>query len=134
MALTYYGLFLNGEYKGGNPLVACTSLADDAFIFNDDIPPDYYIAGYAEVPLDSRTLRFMTAHSRKNDPAKMLSAAFAMMEKICNLRESGWRIGLHDRITHTVTPLILEQNVRALTTGADDALQRAMRPATPRFH
>ncbi len=134
MALTYYGLFLNGEYKGGNQLVACTSLMDDAFVIGDDIPDDYTIADYAQVPIDSQVQSFMTFHSRKSDASSMLSAAFAMMEKICNLWESGWHVGLHDRATHIVTPFIMSTSTREMSVEAGEALQRAMRPATLRLH
>lgn len=134
MALSYYGLFLNGVYNGGSRLVACTALTDEAFAIDDDIPQDYYIAGYAEVPADSRTLDFMTRHSRKRDASHMLSAAFTVMEKICNLRESGWRIGLHDRLTHQVTPLVMTPHASGTDAAAVEALQQAMRPAALKVH
>lgn len=134
LALTYYGLYINGVYKGGRKIFMIDPTGKGAWELDDEQTPDHKRADAVTLEIDEDIIRNLTRHAHQPDPADTLTAAFILLEKICDVRDSGWGLGLYDEKAHDMIPITLEISTLEPSQESNDTLVRSLAPSKPNLH
>lgn len=97
MAITYYAYYVQGEYKDGPVLVMLKPDNKSAWPLDDDKTDEHVRADTLTMKVDSDVLRILTRDAHKGDISDTLTSAFILLEKICDVNDTEWNLGLYTK-------------------------------------
>lgn len=97
MAITYYAYYVKGAHQGGPALVMLQPDNKAAWPLDDDKTNEHVRADNLTMKVDAEILRILTRDARKGDASDTLTSAFILLEKICDVNDSDWNLGLYTK-------------------------------------
>lgn len=134
MALTYYAIYVHGEFKGGRKLVMIDPKGESAWELDDELTEDHVRADFLTVNVDKGIVENLTRHANVPDPTDTLTRAFILLEKICDVRDTGWGVGLFDKETSVIDRLVMKGGVEEPIEEATEKIVKAMAPGKLIMH
>lgn len=111
-ALTYYVIFVTGLYHGGRQLMMVEPGGQKAYDIDAALTEEHQNSDRVTVKFDDAMLARVTQYSLHSSPEETLQAAFVLLEKICDVRDMEWGLGLYDAHSHDLVPLTAEEHSR----------------------
>ena len=129
MALHYYARYLDGTRRNGPLLVIIDPETQTGVDLDDEITEEYKRCGIVTVSFDKTILDGMTTIAGHDDPTDLMTSAFVLLEKACDARDIGWKVGVYD---DTVNPP--EVTLLDMIDGSAGTPAPAKAPPGPHLH
>ena len=134
MALTYYALYVHGLHQGGRALVMTHPAGKKVWELDDQDTPEHARADLVSLTVNMSAINLLTRHARLHDAADTLTRAFVLLEKVRDIYDSGWGLGLYDKKSGTVDPITLKIELEEAASEATEKVIAAMHPPKPFLH
>ena len=131
-ALTYYVIYATGLHHGGRQLMIVDPAGQEAYDIDDAITPEHENTDRITVSFDPDMLTRVTQYTLHSKPEDTLQAAFILLERICDVRDMEWGLGLYDAKSHDLVPLKAEEHSPEPTAESMDKLVLSLAPPRPR--
>ncbi len=136
LALTYYGLYLNGTKQHGRLLFIVNTESGSGCDLDDEVTPQHRRVGMVTATYDQRIIDGLTRIGEKDSPEDMLTSAFVLLEKVCDAEDTGWKLYLCDysKMPPEAQPLNLSTFTDDITPEDEVQIARATAPRGPYLH